>query len=132
MTSNKIKITTQQGETFTAVLNEKCPVTSQAILDALPIESKIQTWGDEIYFSIPVDVPEENANEVVELGDLGFWPPGAAFCIFFGKTPASRGNEIRPASKVNVFGKLEIIDSQIIAKLRQAAPGESISINIVD
>jgi hypothetical protein len=82
--------------------------TARAILDSLPLEGKAQTWGDEIYFSIPVGLEEDGgARPVVELGDLGYWPPGRAFCIFFGPTPASRGDEIRPASPVNVFGRVE-------------------------
>ncbi|MFX0196693.1 MAG: cyclophilin-like fold protein [Candidatus Hodarchaeota archaeon] len=112
-------------------MREECPVTTKAIWDALPFESKVQTWGDEIYFSIPVDIAEENAKEVVELGDLGYWPPGAAFCIFFGKTPTSKGDEIRPASRVNVFGALTKIDSEIIAKLRQVSAGETIRVEKV-
>jgi len=79
---------------------------SRAIWNALPIEQKGCTWGDEIYFSIPVQAEAENAREVVQLGDLGYWPPGTAFCIFFGPTPASRGDEIRPASAVEVVGHL--------------------------
>jgi len=80
--------------------------TARAIWDALPLSAKGETWGDEIYFSIPVHLKEESPKDVVEMGDLGYWPPGNAFCIFFGPTPASRGDEIRPASPVNVFGRL--------------------------
>lgn len=80
--------------------------TAQKIWDALPIEQKGNTWGYEIYFSIPVKAKEENAREVVDLGDIAYWPPGSAFCIFFGPTPASRGDECRAASPVNVVGKL--------------------------
>ena len=80
--------------------------TAQQIWNALPIEARGSTWGDEIYFSIPVDAEEDNAQEVVELGDLAYWPPGTAFCIFFGPTPMSQGTEIRPASPVNVVGTL--------------------------
>ena len=72
------------------------------IWDALPIEASASTWGDEIYFGIPVAAGEEMGQEVVELGDLGYWPPGSAFCMFFGPTPMSRGDEIRPASPVTV------------------------------
>jgi uncharacterized protein len=89
----------------TAVLNDTD--TADAIWKALPIEARANTWGDEIYFAIPVHLDEDDAQEVVEMGDLGYWPPGHAFCIFFGRTPMSRGNEIRPASPVNVFGKVE-------------------------
>jgi len=81
--------------------------TAEAIAAALPLHASANTWGEEIYFSIPVDCEPENGQVVVELGDLGYWPPGTAFCIFFGRTPASRGDEIRPASAVNVFGKIE-------------------------
>ena len=129
--TKKIKITTERSEEFFALMREDCPVTTKAIWDVLPFESKAQTWGDEIYFSIPVAVDEENAKEVVELGDLGYWPPGAAFCIFFGKTPASKGDEIRPASRVNVFGKLEEIDSEIIARLRRVSARETIRVERV-
>lgn len=80
--------------------------TAEFIWGALPIKGVAQTWGDEVYFSIPADLPQENAREVVDVGELGYWPPGKSFCIFFGPTPASRGNEIRPASPVNVFGKI--------------------------
>lgn len=81
--------------------------TAQAIWDALPLEARGQTWGDEIYFGIPVDCGSEAPQETVQAGDLGYWPPGSAFCIFFGPTPASVGNEIRPADPVTVFGQVE-------------------------
>lgn len=81
--------------------------TAGAIWDALPIEAKAATWGEEIYFEIPVSLEADGAREVVELGDLGYWPPGRAFCIFFGATPASRDGEIRPASPVNVFARID-------------------------
>ena len=101
----KIKITAG-NVVAPAVLNDS--PTAQKIWEALPLEAKGDTWGDEIYFGIPVNAPlEKNAQEVVEVGDLGFWPPGHAFCIFFGPTPVSRGNEVRPASAVNVVGRIE-------------------------
>jgi hypothetical protein len=81
--------------------------TAQAIWDALPIEAKGSTWGNEIYFDIGLTAAPEAAREVVELGDLAYWPPGHAFCIFFGPTPASRGDECRAASPVNVVGKIQ-------------------------
>jgi hypothetical protein len=80
--------------------------TAEAIWDALPFSIPSETWGDEIYFGIPVKAKPEDARAVVNLGDLGYWPPGSAFCIFFGPTPASRGDEIRPASPVNVLGRV--------------------------
>ena len=81
--------------------------TAQAIWDALPIAERGSTWGDEIYFSIPVSLGEDQSQPTVAMGDLGYWPPGTALCIFFGPTPMSRTpDEIRPASPVNVFGKI--------------------------
>ena len=81
--------------------------TAQQIAAALPLRSSFNTWGDEIYFSIPINAPlDDSAQEVVELGDLGYWPPGKAFCIFFGQTPASQPGKIMPASAVNVIGKI--------------------------
>ena len=91
--------------------------TARVIWDALPIEAKGSTWGDEIYFGIPVRAEAERAKEVVALGDLGYWPPGHAFCIFFGPTPASRGDEIRPASAVNVIGRVTG-DATVFKKVR--------------
>jgi hypothetical protein len=88
-----------------AELNESA--TAQKVWEALPIEENGNTWGDEIYFGIPVSTQlEPDAREVVEIGDLGYWPTGSAFCIFFGPTPMSRGDEIRPASAVNVIGRV--------------------------
>jgi hypothetical protein len=101
----KIRITA--GEiSATAELYENS--TADAIWDALPIAAKINTWGEEIYFDIPVHLDlADDARETVDMGHLGYWPTGHAFCIFFGPTPVSRGNEIRPASAVNVFGQVE-------------------------
>ena len=78
--------------------------TAQTIWEALPIKGHVNLWGDEIYFSIPINLKLEAGQEVVSIGDLGYWPDGSAFCIFFGPTPISRVNEIRPASPVTVFG----------------------------
>jgi hypothetical protein len=87
-----------------AVLNGS--QTALAVWDALPFSIAGETWGDEIYFGIPVKAKLEDGRAVVNLGDLGYWPPGSAFCIFFGPTPVSRGDEIRPASPVNVLGRV--------------------------
>ena len=90
--------------TATAELNDTR--TATAIWDALPIEARGQTWGDEIYFGIGIRAEAEAAKDVVALGELGYWPPGSAFCIFFGPTPMSHGDEIRPASPVTVVGRV--------------------------
>lgn len=113
----RIKITAGDVTAFAELNDSK---TAQAIVDALPINARANTWGDEIYFGIPVHMGEENAQAVVDMGDLGYWPPGNAFCIFFGRTPASHGDEIRPASPVNVFGKIEG-DPKAFKKVRSGA-----------
>jgi len=98
--------------------------TAQAIWEALPIKGQVNRWGDEIYFAIPVKLAAENARELVSNGDLGYWPPGTALCIFFGPTPMSRGEEIRPASPVNVFGRV----TGDVKMLRQVASGAEITV----
>lgn len=113
----RIKISTPSTGEVYAEFSDENPETARAIWDALPIEGRANIWGDEIYFSIPVEAGVENPREVVEMGDLGYWPPGKAFCIFFGRTPASRGDEIRPASPVNVFGKVSG-DPRVFKKVR--------------
>jgi len=95
-------------------------VTATAVWEALPLSVAGETWGDEIYFGIPVKAKPESPRETVERGDLGYWPPGSAFCIFFGPTPASRGSEIRPASPVNVFGRVSG-DATVFKKVRAGA-----------
>ncbi len=101
------RITIRAGQVSATAVLHQTP-TANAIWKALPIEGRVNTWGDEIYFSIPVRAElEKSAKGVVESGDLGYWPTGSAFCIFFGPTPASRGNEIRPASAVNIVGKVQ-------------------------
>ena len=117
MAERKIRITAGSVE---AEANLDGSVTARSIWDALPLSAKAETWGDEIYFSIPVRLKEENSRDVVEMGDLGYWPPGAAFCVFFGPTPASRGAEIRPASPVNVFGRI-VGDPKVFKKVRSGA-----------
>ena len=102
-----------------AALNDTA--TAAMIWDALPIEASANTWGDEIYFAIPVAAGDETGQEVVDLGDLAYWPPGNAFCIFFGPTPMSRGNEIRPASAVTVVGKI-CGDPTVFKQVASGAP----------
>lgn len=101
-TKRTIRITAGKVEAE-AVLNDS--PTATKIWEALPIEARGNTWGDEIYFSIPVDAPQEkSARDLVAVGELGYWPPGTAFCIFFGRTPASTDDRPRAASPVNIIG----------------------------
>jgi hypothetical protein len=100
-----------------AELNES--KTAQWIWEALPIEARTNLWGEEIYFAIPVKTGlEAGSREVVSAGELGYWPTGHAFCIFFGPTPASQGNEIRAASAVNIIGKV-LTDPKVFLKVKE-------------
>jgi hypothetical protein len=118
---NKIRITAGPIEAEAELNNTK---TAQAIWQVLPTKGRVNLWGDEIYFSIPVNLQLEAGQEVVSIGDLGYWPDGNAFCIFFGPTHASQRDEIRPASAVTVFGRV-IGDAAIFKKV---APGAKITI----
>ena len=103
----------------TATLNDSS--TAEALWDALPLEASANTWGDEIYFRIAVNADEEDgASDVVDMGALAYWPPGQALCLFFGRTPASRGDEIRAASAVNVIGSIEG-DATVLKQVKSGA-----------
>ena len=90
--------------------------TAQAIWEVLPVKGHVNRWGDEIYLSIPLSLELETGQEVVSIGDLGYWPDGNGFCIFFGPTPVSQRGEIRAASQVTVFGKV-IGDATVFKKV---------------
>ena len=81
--------------------------TAQAIVAALPIKAKAKCWGEEIYFRIPVSKEEMvDARAEMEVGELAYWPPGQAFCIFFGPTPASSDDRPQAASPANPIGRI--------------------------
>jgi len=78
-----------------------------ALWDALPLQAQAHRWGDELYFTVPFQSPLENdACEIVQEGDVAYWPDGPALCFFFGPTPVSRPDEIRAASAVNICGRI--------------------------
>jgi len=115
----RIVIETEATGTVLAELDsERCPKTVTAIREALPIEAVARRWGEEVYFEVPAVVEPEAPVELVAAGDLGYWPPGQAMCIFFGPTPASRSpGEIRPASPVNPIGRV-LSDPKVFSKVR--------------
>jgi len=122
----KIKISIGNNE-FKAFLYET--PTAKSILKALPFKAKVNTWGDEIYCIAPVDCDlEEGAKAEVDIGKLAYWPNMPAFCIFFGQTPLSSGEKPVAAGPVNVFGRLEKIDIDI---LRQVEDGEEILVELI-
>ena len=109
--------------TLTAVLNDS--TTADAIWIALPIEGHANCWGDEIYFAIPVQIEEaEDARQEMAVGELGYWPVGTAFCIFFGPTPVSTDEKPRAASPVNIVGRV-LGDA---TAFRQVRSGETVTL----
>lgn len=98
-------IITAGAVTVRAELNDS--PTARQVWEALPLEATVNTWGDEIYFSIPVVAAQApDARAEVEVGEIGYWPVGHAFCIFFGPTPASDGPQPRAYSPVNILGRV--------------------------
>ncbi len=117
MTERRIKVTAG-SVVVTAELYDT--QTANLVWDALPITASGSTWGDEIYFRTPVSVEEQDAVPTVEMGAIAYWPPGQAICLFFGPTPMSVGDEIRPASPVNVFGRI-VGDPTVLKDVRSGA-----------
>ena len=119
---NRIEISV---EDMTVVADLRDTPTAQLILELLPFEGRVNTWGDEIYFEIPLQVQlEPDARANVEIGDLGYWPTGSAFCIFFGPTPMSSDTKPVAASAVNIFGHI----NNDCSNLKNVSRGVPISI----
>jgi len=105
MPERKIIISTEKLR-MEAILTEGS--SADMFWNALPLTGRANTWGDEIYFNVNLQMQlDSNASDIVESGNIAFWPPGSAFCIFFGRTPASLGDEVRAASAVNILGKID-------------------------
>lgn len=104
---NNMRIKIQIGAlSVTASLRET--PTTKKLFEALPCESTAQTWGEEVYFEVPISASlEKDAQQVVEPGTVGFWVEGACLAIPFGPTPISQGEECRLAARVNLLGKIE-------------------------
>ena len=108
------RITLNFGSTTIDVTVRNTP-TAQAILNALPITSTVQTWGEEVYFSVPVEATlEQDAKDVVEAGEIAFWVEGSCIAIGFGPTPISQGNEIRLAAATNIWADADDDVRQLI------------------
>ncbi len=120
----KIRIKAGSSEAIAELNNTK---TALAVFNALPFDSIAHRWGDEVYFDIPLELELENGKEVLEAGDIAYWPQGKCMCIFFGPTPSSKGNEIRAYSAVSVFGKI-IGDAGIF---RAVEEGERLKVEAV-
>ena len=123
----KIRILSESIGEVSAVLTDENPETAKAFYSSLPTEGRANLWGEEIYFRMPISANKENARVSVEIGEIAIWIESPSFCVFFGKTPASTGDEIRAFSEVNVIGKIEG-DPGVFKKVKQ---GEVISLKKV-
>ena len=94
------------------------------IYHSLPLASSVNRWGDEIYFEIPVKLPLENGTLDVKIGDIAYWPEGACLCLFFGKTPSSKGPQPQPASEVIIVGSFSAAPQE----LRRVGSGTKVSV----
>lgn len=113
----RFTISTESTGDVIAMTTSENQKTAEAIWNALPIKSRANLWGDEIYFPTPVKLKQEKGREEFEIGSIAYWPPGCAICIFFGATPASIQDEPHSASPVNVFAKI-IGDASIFKKVQ--------------
>jgi len=103
----RVRIVVGGVEVLAEISFNENPRTAEAVLEALPIESRAARWGDEVYFEVPVELPAENARVRVQKGEVAYWPEEPSLCIFFGKTPVSPSeDDIRAYSPVNVIGRL--------------------------
>ena len=115
----RVRFETAQGP-FDGVFDEG--EIAKALVQKLPIAATAMRWGDEIYFDVPVEMANTNPTCEVKVGDIGYWPDGPSLCLFFGKTPASKGNEPRPASDITIVGHT----AAPVALLRSIADGNPI------
>ncbi|MCX7016956.1 MAG: cyclophilin-like fold protein [Candidatus Sumerlaeota bacterium] len=120
--STKIAIETAGGAVSAELSDNEC---ARAIAARLPVAAQANTWGEEIYFEIGINAAlDDTARKTVALGDIGYWPDGDAICFFFGRTPISSAKEIRPASAVNVVGRIHG-DLEILKRVRD---GETVTL----
>lgn len=111
-----------QKITFEGTLNNT--QTAQSIYEKLPFEARVNTWGEEIYFEIPVSLKPENSTLDVKRGDIAYWPDGSCLCVFFGRTPASLDDKPVPASEVNLVGKV----TGDVSVLKKIVSGDKITV----
>lgn len=99
--------------------------TAACIFNNLPFNAHVNTWGQEIYFSLPFSCPPGELTEEVEVGTIAYWPEGNSLCVFFGRTPASSDERPRPASGVVLLGEI----TADAASLKSLKSGDKITVN---
>lgn len=123
MTENKIKIAIDGTEIKARLRNTP---TAKNIAQALPVSSTAETWGEEVYFSVPVNSElEKDAKSVVEAGEIAFWVEGSCIAIGFGPTPISQGDEIRLAAATNIFADA----CEGVTSLKSVSAGASVIVD---
>lgn len=123
---SRIRITWNSGEVIAALRDTP---TVKALLAVLPCESSANTWGEEVYFNVPLTAKSEaDAEQVVDPGTVCFWVEGRALALPFGPTPISRGKECRLVTRCNVLGRLE----GAAAALGSVRDGEAIRVALID
>jgi hypothetical protein len=122
----KIRITFESGVTVECEIRlDENPKTAEALMKALPFEARAELWGKEVYFEVPFKVGLEKAKDIVDYGDVAYWPEGPALCLFFGPTLSSPNqNVIKPYSPVNVIGKI-LGDPKVLERVEE---GEKIRV----
>ncbi|MCS7139390.1 MAG: cyclophilin-like fold protein [Candidatus Nezhaarchaeota archaeon] len=116
----KVRVAFESGLTVEFLVNfEENPRTAEVLMMSLPFESRAELWGEELYFSVPFSVGPENTRDVVDVGDVAYWPEEPSLCLFFGPTPISPEPDIiKPYSPVNVIGKI-VGDPKVLRKVRE-------------
>ncbi len=103
--------------------------SAKAILSALPLQGRASLWGDEVYFSVPVELAAEpEARDLLNAGEIAYWPPGKAICLCWGPTPASSGNELRLASAANVFATTKAE----VGAFSKVNSGDTVTVELID
>lgn len=114
------------GSVLVEVKEDWNPKTARRILESLPLTGRAMRWGNEVYFEVNISVEEENSRVDMEVGEVAFWPPGNAICLFFGRTPVSVSDKPRAYSPVNPFG----VVVEGIDVLRKVKGGEKVTVTI--
>lgn len=105
----KLKIEFEGGLELLVALRDDATETVKSLLASSPFSASAVRWGDEVYFETPASCPlESDARDEMSVGDVAYWPDGRALAIFFGRTPASIGDEPRAYSPCNIVGRIEV------------------------